>query len=220
MRQFLISVAAIVTLSLGLSAQTFQLLDHPDGQLFNQGPYGLRLDFAGNPGTFSVSTLDDTFVTLTVSDTQAIISGTVRANFGNNDLFNLSYTLTDLTLQGGGAFNAGSGTGYIEAQDDTSTVFNGSNTFNFVGTGGNSVGDFLFDSFRLPQPGDVGVFRGWVQGDADSIAAGFPTRSANTQDFLVQVAAIPEPATWLMMIIGFAAVGLVSCRRRQIEMMA
>ena len=32
----------------------------------------------------------------------------------------------------------------------------------------------------------------------------------------VNIAAVPEPATWAMMILGFAAIGFVACRRRPI----
>jgi hypothetical protein len=34
------------------------------------------------------------------------------------------------------------------------------------------------------------------------------------------VAAVPEPSTWAMMILGFAGIGLIACRRRNNAMLA
>jgi hypothetical protein len=42
--------------------------------------------------------------------------------------------------------------------------------------------------------------------------------SANLDNIVLSVVAVPEPATWLMMIIGFAFVGLASRRRRRTEL--
>ena len=45
------------------------------------------------------------------------------------------------------------------------------------------------------------------------------TQNADTQlanvDMVVNVAAVPEPSTWAMMILGFAGVGYMTYRRRR-----
>jgi len=87
-------------------------------------------------------------------------------------------------------------------------VLDGGGDFNFSGkSNGNYFGLLAFDGHRLPGDNSTGVFRGWVV-DSDRPCC---------NDFLVQVVAVPEPATWLMMIVGFALTGFAVKRRRVAE---
>ena len=64
---------------------------------------------------------------------------------------------------------------------------------------------------------------------AMNITAGFAdiTTATNTQTFftstassIVTVAAVPEPSTWAMMILGFAGVGFMAYRRKRVTITA
>lgn len=105
-------------------------------------------------------------------------------------------------------------------------------------TGYGNVGPYSGVQFPL-----VGVFGGptlttpwsiFVIGSADTVVApagatelylGLPDAlgfnnppgyyNDNTGGFTVEVTAVPEPSTWLMMIMGFLGLGLVGYRRRE-----
>jgi hypothetical protein len=48
-----------------------------------------------------------------------------------------------------------------------------------------------------------------------SPVAGFQTAGFWTASFPTVTAAVPEPSTWAMMILGFAGVGFMAYRRKQ-----
>ncbi|UTW55728.1 PEPxxWA-CTERM sorting domain-containing protein [Kordiimonas sp. SCSIO 12610] len=205
------SLLSLMISSAAFGTQTFRLFDHGFGSL---GPdYGLRLDYLDGSGAhnlFSVSNLDGAFVTLTytdVTDTTGVveIDGTVVRNSDNNS-FRLNYTFEANRLGlPGDPFNG------FKAVDGTSSgtlfgVLDGGGDFTFEGkSNGSYFGLLAFDGHRLPNDSSTGVFRGWVV-DKDRPCC---------NDFLVTVGAIPEPATWLMMIIGFSVVGIAVQRRRK-----
>jgi hypothetical protein len=194
-------------------SETFILKDHGFGSL---GPnYGLRLDIldgSGDANIFSVSNLDGAYVTLTYTETSPTggtveIDGTVVRNSDNNT-FQLNYVFEADRLGAPGdpfsgfraVTDAGSGT--------LSGVGPGGSDFDFIGkSNGSYFNTLAFDGHRLPGDNSTGVFRGWVV-DGDRPCC---------NDFLVQVVAVPEPATWLMMIVGFALTGFAVKRRRVAE---
>lgn len=131
----------------------------------------------------------------------AEISGAVRESlYGKIDggLFNISYTMSDLTDLGSGSFldDAGNGTGYVA--DATTTLS--------FGAAANPSGLFLvfaLDDPALPDYGaDVGgahVGHGWVQkmpGANDFLFTGTPA-----------VAPVPLPAAGVMLLAGLGALG-------------
>jgi PEP-CTERM motif len=63
----------------------------------------------------------------------------------------------------------------------------------FLGTNGNAVAPLTFDSGGPPSNGD-GAFNGTIE---------------------VTIAAVPEPSTWAMMILGFFGLGFMAYRRKQ-----
>ncbi len=207
----LFSLLSLMVSSAAYGSQTFRLFDHGFGGL---GPdYGLRLDYLDGSGAenlFSVSNLDDAFVTLKytdVTDTTGTveIDGTVVRN-SDNSSFRLNYTFEadrlGLPTDPFSGFKAINGT----SSGTLFGVLDGGADFSFEGkSNGNYFGLLAFDGHRLPGDNSTGVFRGWVV-DKDRPCC---------NDFLVTVSAIPEPATWLMMIVGFGIVGGAIQRRRK-----
>ncbi|QDZ06759.1 PEP-CTERM sorting domain-containing protein [Sphingomonas panacisoli] len=64
---------------------------------------------------------------------------------------------------------------------------------------------------------EIGIGSGWggtFFGAVDNVQANFGTALSVNSNFEVQAAAVPEPATWAMMIMGFGLMG-ASLRRRQ-----
>ena len=214
MKKLLAAFSLISVMIVGTAAhgtQTFQLLDHGFGSL---GPnYGLRLDYldgSGDANIFSVSNLDGAYVTLTYTDVtettgRVDIDGTVVRNSDNNS-FRLNYTFEANRLGGIGDPFSG-----FKAIDGSSSgtlfgVLDGGADFTFEGkSNGSYFGLLAFDGHRLPGDDTTGVFRGWVVNEDRPCC----------NDFLVQVSAIPEPATWLMMIFGFGVVGCAIQRRQK-----
>jgi hypothetical protein len=50
--------------------------------------------------------------------------------------------------------------------------------------------------------------------DTSADIVGFSLQSDQNSFEITNISAVPEPATWAMMILGFLGVGLVACRRR------
>jgi hypothetical protein len=162
-----------------------------------------------------------------------IVIATVPASAAVQETF-------DLTLTGvaAGGFAAGfSGNGSVTATESTNGAWtidsiNGSlfGTFNGVFLSGNitGLGSFLgADNLIFPSGttvvDDHGISFLLDDGQAVDISnAGAPAgfydvESSNTNgtaDFTL-TAAVPEPSTWAMMILGFCGVGFMACRRKQ-----
>jgi hypothetical protein len=89
----------------------------------------------------------------------------------------------------------------------------------FAGTDINSATTFLsitidnegFNNSGLPLGNVKDQFNALNNGNPD---AGFPTAGFWTASFPT-VAAVPEPSTWAMMILGFCGVGFMAYRRKQ-----
>jgi hypothetical protein len=74
-----------------------------------------------------------------------------------------------------------------------------------------------------------GSFFGLLPNDTNVITLNFSSDNANNsgqgiriQNVLITgiASAVPEPSTWAMMILGFAGVGFMTCRRRKIAALA
>jgi hypothetical protein len=94
----------------------------------------------------------------------------------------------------------------------------------FVLTGGNNANPITFDltgitSITRSQTGylDVtatGIFN-WLGYDSTPGTFFFSTQGTNITSFSATAAAVPEPATWGLMLLGFGAIGLAMRRRRR-----
>lgn len=64
---------------------------------------------------------------------------------------------------------------------------------------------------------------GWDRSPADNVSAfsavsgGDPSDYSGQFAYTMQTAAVPEPATWAMMLLGFGAIGFAMRRRKQAE---
>jgi len=153
------------------------------------GPTGLVYNF----GTFDQFTAADTGYAA-IGGTDSLGSFTLGANPTNytNDLFKLLVTFTAPGgVSGGGTFNAtliGSVTG----------ANNGGVTISFTNPTQvfhSSIGDFT-----------LGVNPVSISG-----TSGTPVPITG----FLQLAAVPEPATWAMMLVGFGGIGMAMRRRRR-----
>jgi hypothetical protein len=93
------------------------------------------------------------------------------------------------------------------ANQNTPTVFNGSNP-----SGGTNAPNFFVSFYG--QDGKLGA----LSGNSGVIAfddGGNPA-DADYDDLVVRftVSAVPEPATWAMMVLGFAGIGFLTYRRK------
>ena len=82
-------------------------------------------------------------------------------------------------------------------------------------------------AFSFPVGGNTRSAMGWTSHSLDFVAAGTstllsfgPTGNAAgfygpALDNVSVAAAVPEPATWAMMLIGFGGLGMLSMRRRR-----
>jgi len=118
-------LAGILAMSSGqVNAATFELGDHPDGQLIDNGAYGLRLDRTlfsvgsnidvGDPAKGVVLDFDP--VAMTASMTGVIqMAYKNGAGFDSPDLWDLTYTFTGVVALGGGVggFTATGGSGQM-----------------------------------------------------------------------------------------------------------
>ena len=58
------------------------------------------------------------------------------------------------------------------------------------------------------------VANGFNYTDGHGIRALVPDPYGTTQEMIVQTAAVPEPSTWAMMILGFCGIGFMAYRRK------
>jgi len=136
--------------------------------------------------------------------------GALRPIFGSS-LFPQPYS-NAYGVRASGTFMASADDEYtflIRSDDATRLVINGASVFDsFFRNRGSfhtvdlnqGVNTFSLQHYDRDGPGllEIGLARG---------------NTRNINDFSVLSAAIPEPATWLMMIVGFALVGLQVRRR-------
>ncbi len=201
-----------------VTAGTYRLFDHPDGNLYATFPYGLRLDANDptGPGLWSVSdantgnpdfTQGSVFLTWdgsTGAAATATIAGTLVAD--DNTIWTVDYVVANISTIATG-FAAATGSGTLTLTTGLMTVIDLEGK---SGTCGTTVisGAFCFlaDGHRTadhpPLDGDTIVGRGWLTGPMDT-----------TNDWLVTASVVPLPAAaWLF---GSALTGLGLIRRRR-----
>lgn len=214
MRNLFLALSAWLLLSpiAHATTYTFDLFDHPDGNMQNTYDYGLRLD-RENPSLFwsftnatANSGTGSTLVYNAATGT-ATISGSMEQSFSGNvsgPIWTVFYEMTDVINLGGGGFKVrnDSGAGWIT--DGTTTLL--------LGAAANNAGDyFIFDTdgHRLGghpsyDPDTTFSGRGWVQ------------KNPGANDFLFTgelVSTMPLPSSALLVLGGFG--GLFAMKRRK-----
>lgn len=191
---------------------TYALHDHEDAALHKQFPtevfYGLRLDQLDVTGlsaldaaltrTFSVEQ-DGASVLLTWDGgTTATISGVLSHNI-DNVLWDVTYTLSGVTLVGTSGFEATMGSGLMVSQANPADFFNLTGKTD----GSGKASRFLADGHRLTGDNMTPVFRGWLM----------PPGSVD--DWLTKAVLIPEPGSIALFTAGLAGLGGLRLRRRR-----
>ena len=221
------------------SATIFTLLDHPNGGLADEAPYGIRVQsLNGNPAAlFSVSTTpgasvqldwDDTF-TADNASAMAVITGTVVRNDDGtpyaNTTWTVSYTLTELTPSPDNGFRASAGVGTLVC-DDCPDGFALAKELELSGKAKKDsnppeVFTFADDGHRLPGDSDSWVARGWIL-PVNSETGEAGTKGSTPNDWLVRAEIagppappneVPEPSA--LLLFGFGLAGLASVLRRR-----
>ena len=197
---------------------TYDLNDHPDGAKAGTYGYGLRMDGApGGAKFFSFDSFGTEVATVKLYiDTDAdyaLIQGEILENdaAGYVSTWKLSYEMTGITIDDPltGFFTATSGSGFIQQ---------GADVIKFMGkTRSSGEAHFFDDNHRLG--GHTGydfAGAGWIGGGDLSMA---------TNDFLYTATLdpggpgnppppIPIPASGLLLLAGFGAMGLMKARRK------
>jgi hypothetical protein len=178
-----------------------------DNVLFNNGAQSGTTVFGHTQSGTIVEFAGTTFgggTTISANGGQARLEGTATERL----------TSLNWHLVGGNNFN--------DLEFNINTVLNGPN-----GGGATSVSFTLFDndgdpfSFNNQSLGNGANFFGFQGQGGETIASIFMTfNGGNGVQDVRQVrldevaAAVPEPATWAMMLLGFAGVGFMAYRRR------
>jgi hypothetical protein len=184
------------------------------------GPYTLFsydpiLTFDEGLSKSVISTETNTFVgsKLVIFDFAGYVAGSI---FSTNSLFTTSVE------------NVSTGLAMPPGATDAASIVNLVFTYNgpdFRTTGGTSSSGNPYSSLDLGTFGAASLFSGTAISFASSIGvknyvAPYPQGTANTAAFsansvLVPAGAVPEPATWAMMVIGFGAMGALLRASRQ-----
>jgi hypothetical protein len=74
----------------------------------------------------------------------------------------------------------------------------------------------VFEVADSGSPSDNSVFNLWYNGGTSYTGALFSGAAQPVEDgSLTIAAAVPEPSTWAMMILGFCGLGFIAYRRKQ-----
>lgn len=152
--------------------------------------------------TYTNSTFDVTSVGLLASIGDNVATPNVD-NLGSFSLTGSPFTYTGQEFQLRVTFTAPPGTipgTWVETALLTGAVTSASNGALFID----------FDNGPTPFTFDGGSFDLFIN-DVDLTPGGSIALSGRT---VGQIAAVPEPATWAMMLLGFAGVGYMASRRR------
>jgi len=217
MRTVIISIMLMTGMSLSVNAQTTFFTNQTDFEAASMdlvlntfdnvvGLGGTDLDF-GN-GIFTASSPQPIFgANIAVSGT-SIADGSDTFTFNLNDQTN-AFGITILNF---GTFGVGDGAVFSATASDGSSI-ELINTTELLPSGNQIffgvVSDTAFSTVSFASTSsflDVVGFDNLLTGNVLDAGGANP------------VAAIPEPATWLMMIIGFATVGLSVRNRRRVSM--
>jgi hypothetical protein len=151
---------------------------------------------AGTPGiavgdTFTLNLFADNGGSSTLGQTWTIpeiLGFTIQAG---------TYSATYSTPYPGGSGFTTDATGHVVTASFFGTSATSNNTDNF----GSFIGDVVFGNAEFDDS----------LGRVNNIAAGGFT---NASEWTVAVAAVPEPSTWAMMILGFLGLGVMAYRKK------
>jgi hypothetical protein len=133
-----------------------------------------------------------------------------RASYFTDQNFNVNYTFT-LT------FSSPSNSSDFQTFDlniQQPTNPTGDKIFNLTQATLNGLGPFSLNGVTVSDIKFHEVGDGSYDGTKWKNPEGGTSHLYITADFTAAVAAVPEPSTWAMMILGFAGVGFVAYRRR------
>jgi hypothetical protein len=163
-------------------------------------------NFSPSIGTVSIATGDTLNYNLdflgnqqlTVTNLTEVLLALITVGFVNSSNLNMTGTLSFLDVSGNIVYTTPSLT------DDNGSIHVGQAFSNFP---------------SLPNTITFGGLS--YTGTVNSYASGVPTRDYDTGLFHLEadqvvgsVAAVPEPSTWAMMILGFAGLGFIAYRRK------
>ena len=163
---------------------------------------------------FTGTTTDSSDLMLSNGQGQAKITGALDVGTSNpNDTFGI--TDFNIALENNALFNwielslTGTGSVSFSLLDDMGNLFTSDDTGNFIFDLANGQNKFAFQAI-----------------DGQSIAGLSFTVTDGAVDTVSQVrigqaaaAAVPEPATWALMLVGFGAIGFTMRRRRRPSLM-
>jgi hypothetical protein len=166
-----------------------------------------------------------TFLTITNNEPPVCLTSSAVCNFNVNGevASNGNFTLISNDF---GLPTAGFLTGQIGNSATTSPPFTNidftsvflTNTATGAQIAFNLFNDNVFSDARLVTPIAIGNYRLTIQGFAQNPGTAFPI-IAGDLTFQRQLAAIPEPSTWALFILGFGAIGF-GMRRRNAQVRA
>jgi hypothetical protein len=187
----------------------------------NDGTSGVGTTVLGELGQgsgidvlFTGTTTDSSDLMLSNGQGQAKISGDLNTGTSKpNDTFGI--TDFNIALEDDALFNwielslTGTGNVSFSLLDDMGNLFTSDDTGNFIFDLGNGQNKFAFQAI-----------------DGQSIAGLSFSVTGGTVDTVSQVrigqaasAAVPEPATWALMLVGFGAIGFTMRRKRKPALM-
>jgi hypothetical protein len=178
------------------------------------------LDMSGdNHSTLTANTISKSInVTSSLND---VIVGELtwvnRASTGTDQNFNVLYTFS-LNLSSGSGTASDSQLFNLNIQQRTNSA--GDIVFDLTDTTLHGLGPFSLNgvtvsgfSFALGSGGSYNAATGeWDNPDPPGDPGSRTSTLLITADFAV--AAVPEPSTWAMMILGFAGIGFMAYRRK------
>jgi hypothetical protein len=205
----------IATVALGSAAPASAEVFTASGSNADGALSGQAVITVGN-GTLSVQLTDTGTGQIssgqTISDVEFTISG-----LGTVGTFTQAGTLVNVSTGGGETFPGGFPTHWTDViSGDTVhlTTLSGGKPFDLI-VGSNPAANNGFDQFN-PYIDQVANFTLACSGCSVGDTISNVSISFGTEGFSVPttVAAIPEPSTWAMMILGFFGLGFVAYRRR------
>ena len=205
MKKMLLAAVALATISSGANATTIKFTGlnayYGDGS-----PLGPNMTSTASSLSYTESGYSLTLNTPNTYDYGSHVGdGTSAADTFNfhDDGDNGPNSYLTLTRVGGGLFSLNSFdysfTAYFGSSDATATITAGTNTpLLLTGTGTSTSGFSNVSSVTFSNPG---VYN-YIQLDNVNVTAG--------------AGAVPEPATWAMMLVGFGGVGYAMRSRRKV----
>ena len=201
----------------------YKLSDHPDGGLSAVADYGIRLDAFNTFFSFDYG-ISSVGMSVDAALGTAFIAGVVAQNNNNGspvtdfvDYWELSYTLSGLTIQPDGTFVASGGSGSLTKVSNNNPA--PPQVINFTGkqkSGTNVAMEFTNGNWKNKTGGYVGLYgTGWIMGD------GWGGSCCNDFAFIVEevpgfpvIPQVPVPAALPLFLTAFGVIGWIGRRRR------